>query len=125
VMEATSSWTYGTATIRPLNNSTTNRASFVHGFEPSAAYAILIEDISYTNVTAGSAGIGLDSTTAFSGSYLENAGSSSSQATSTAFNTTAAIGWHYFQACEIARAGTVTLYGTTFGQNGLALDWWG
>ncbi|MBN9087824.1 MAG: hypothetical protein J0J01_13015 [Reyranella sp.] len=109
--DTTVNWTYSSTTIRPANNSSTMRASFVQG---------LIEDVfdvTYNALASQSGGgamvgIGYDSTTAFTGQIGHN--SSGSGATQVyGSHRVQALGFHYVQACEQSdAAGSHTFYGS-------------
>ncbi|MFB6449059.1 hypothetical protein [Bradyrhizobium tunisiense] len=65
VSDNTASWTYGTATIRELNNSAANRINFVSGLAShgvQAALSIMIRPAASVSAV-GEAGLSLDSTT--------------------------------------------------------------
>lgn len=120
VADSTDSWSYNTATIRPANNSSTMRVSFVVGLQEDyfgASYAVSFNN---TNVNGGGiAGVGYDSTTVFSGrtGYFANssaAGNASPQVIGSAV--AQPLGFHYFQALEYGNAtGTQTWYGDNAG----------
>ena len=118
IIEATNSWTYTTATYRPWNNSTANRAQFIIGvsedivklvFTALGAHSVA----GYTRVS----GIGLDVTDADS-SGLPGFGSAADvseyQAAIATFNKVVAAGYHYLQLLEYAEAG-----------GGTVATWWG
>lgn len=127
VMDSTDSWSYTTATIRPSNNSTTMRVSFVVGLAQSTIRGIF-SGASQTTSSTGRVGVGYDSTTAFSG----HAGVMGS---STGFvfpgigyyERPAEIGYHYVQALERGQTG-VTFYGDNGQpdnfQTGLTVSGW-
>jgi hypothetical protein len=127
VADSTDSWTYGTASFRAANNSTTMRVTFFVG---------LIDDIiaaKYSAVGGGAggggseAGVGLNSTTAFSG--VPGLLSVTGMATSFVGNYEGfpTLGQNYVQALESRdTATTATFYGDagvpTFVQNGLFFE---
>lgn len=120
VLEATTSWTYTTATIRQARASTANQLDFVIGVSEDAVSAT-VQAIT-SNSTAGAqrqAGIGLDSTTAnVSGCILtKHAGTASSWSTVGAtFVGLIAAGRHYMPWLEYSVAtGTCTWYGDNGG----------
>ncbi len=125
--DTTDSWNYSTTTARPSNNSTTMRVSFVQGLQEEIFEGEFANQ--YTNAsqsTLAYAGIGYDSTTAFSGRYSGNAnpvGVGSGLFTSVGSHRVQALGFHYMQALELPNAtGTTTWYGDAGGvsQNGLS-----
>lgn len=124
--DTTDSWNYSTATARPSNNSTTMRVSFVQGLQEDYFEGEFANQ--YTNgsqQTLAYAGIGYDSTTAFSGRFSGNAnpvGVGSGLFTCVGSHRVQALGFHYMQALELPNAtGTTTWYGDAGGssQNGL------
>lgn len=124
--DTTDSWTYSTATTRPSNNSTTMRVSFVQGLQEDHFEAEFANQYSNpSQSTLAYAGVGYDSTTAFSGRYSGNAnpvGVGDGIFTSAGSHRVQAIGFHYMQALEKPNAtNTTTWYGDAGGisQNGL------
>lgn len=125
--DTTDSWNYSTVTTRPSNNSTTMRVSFVQGLQEEIFEGEFANQ--YTNgsqQTLAYAGIGYDSTTAFSGRFSGNAnpvGVGSGIFTSAGSHRVQALGFHYMQALELPNnTGTTTWYGDAGGvsQNGLS-----
>ena len=126
VGDTTDSWAYSTNTIRPANNSSTMRASFLQGLQEdafSAEYAA-----QWTNDTTsryGIAGIGYDSTTAFSGRYPKCTNSTvtavNGHKVSVGSHRVQALGFHYMQALEYPEGTTHTWHGDNGGaaQSGL------
>lgn len=116
VLDSNASWTYSTNTVRPSDNSTSMRVSFISGLSADFIHASFKQNYSNTTATATpSIGIGIDSTTTFSplaseyqipgASYLGNA---------TALSITQLIGFHYLQALENGGGtATTTWYGAT------------
>lgn len=109
VKDTTDSWTYGTATWRAVNNSATNRVSFVTGVaEDSVNAEYLAISLSNGSVYA-STGIALNATNTFdvTGSF----NSISTHAQSTYYVGTPAAGYNYLQATEYATGANITYYG--------------
>jgi len=98
-------WSYTTATVRPANNSSTMRVSFVQGLQEDffgANYQVAVYNSSSSNdVTAG---VGLDSTTAFSGRRLDVSTQTNSRKTASGDHSAQLLGFHYLQALEYAGA---------------------
>lgn len=68
-LESTDTWNYTTATIRQANNSTSNQLNYVCGVAEDAVEAEIATAASNTALCAVAVGVGVDSTTAFSGIY--------------------------------------------------------
>ena len=110
VGETADSWTYATATVRPANNSSTMRVSFVQGgnMEPvHASYGGLLG----SGTAYASLGVGLDSTSAFAGLPGALPGSGLAASAFGLYDALAGEGYHYLQALEYSSAGTATFYG--------------
>lgn len=113
VVDSTDSWTYGSSTIRKKNDSDSNRVTYVVGL---AEDSILSENTSYAVNSAGGgfgAGIGVDSTSAFSGNTGNFSGVASNvDSLDALYRGTPGIGLHFLQAIETGNAtGTQTFYG--------------
>jgi hypothetical protein len=114
VREDTNSWVYTSATWRSLNNATDNRIEVVIGVQEDW-HRVVTRASALTSSTAQAigVGIGLDTTSADSSDLRNEA----TMNTSGRMMLTAekliqgAIGYHYYQALEYARAGTPTLEG--------------
>jgi len=124
--DTTDSWNYSTATARPSNNSSTMRVSFVQGLQEDSFWAEFAnQSTNGSQQILAYAGIGYDSTTAFSGRWSSNAnpvGVGSGIFTAVGSHRVQALGFHYMQAMEnTAATGTTTWYGDAGGasQNGL------
>lgn len=115
--DTTDTWSYTTATIRSANGNTTDgigRVAFVTGWSEdsvSATTTAIAANASNVNIMAG---IGLDSTSAFTG-LAGSAGifSATYRAhVSGQINTTPSVGYHYLQRLEYSTAtGTTNWYG--------------
>jgi hypothetical protein len=103
-MDSTVSWTYGTATIRSANASTSNRISYIDGLAELSAAG------SYSQYCQGdsdganiSIGVGLNSTTAYYNSqnaamYIQASTTAATQGLD--FTISPSLGWNYIQALE-------------------------
>lgn len=119
VLEDTNSWSYTTATWRAADASNTNRVSFVVGIAEDGIEA------SYSGDTgSGYLGVGLDSTTAPTGVYSQNAGGVLGGPGF--YKGMPSIGFHYLQALESGTGSANTFYGDNGGsliQSGLTYAW--
>jgi hypothetical protein len=116
VIDSTVSWTYGSTTVRAMNNSTSNRIEVINGLADDSA-SIILAGRSYldTNGDAGDCGIGVDSTTAFTSPFSSwYLATSLGAVTTTASVTHSALGYHYYQALEAMPNGTSTMYGDPY-----------
>lgn len=119
VTEATTSWTYTTATWRSANNSTTNRVEVVCGL--ATPIEIIVQASALNNDTGGflkgvSVGVGVDSTSTNSasvyGNQFANNGAQDGGHVIARYHAMASLGYHYYQQLEWSRAvGTTTWYG--------------
>jgi len=116
VKETTNSWTYATATMRPWNNSTANRVSFVRGVAENVVnldfygYVVASATTSFPTVA-----IGLDSTSTPSGIFIPGTASSTAGGTAMAsYSANVAAGFHYLQLLEYVASST-----TFYGDNGV------
>jgi hypothetical protein len=109
-LDNTSSWTYSTATWRSLDNSTTNRISYIDGLGELNINANFLGVILQT---AGlyNFGINRDSTSAQpTTATVQQLTSNNSNFLNQIF--IASLGYHYLQAMEVSRDSTsVTVYG--------------
>lgn len=128
VGDTTNSWTYTTATVRPANNSTTMRASFVCGLAEDFFEAEYGSN--YLNSTAAvnaAVGIGYDSTSAFSGRFGYTGHSASFPTAVYGSHRALALGFHYMQACEFSVANGTTTWqgdgGVAYLRTGLTYNW--
>jgi hypothetical protein len=76
VTESTNSWTYNSATVRPLNNSTANRVELVIGVAEAYVEFTHWMTAGTTASAAAISGIGLDSTTVSSAKLTSGGGRS-------------------------------------------------
>jgi len=118
VRDSTDTWTYNVAnTWRAANANNTMRVSCVRGLDEdavTAAYSILSLAGTGTNAVNG---IGLDSTTAFSGTTGFNNITTGSAVTQSNYFGTVGIGYHFVQAIEF---NSTTTASTWFGDAGVA-----
>lgn len=120
-LDTTASWSYATATWRSMNNSTTNRISYIDGLTEVNPVADLV-----MGVNAGSAiyniGINRDSTSANPtiSSFVQPPSSINMNAKVGGYFVPS-LGYHYLQAMEAAGNGSsFTVYGnTTLGMAGI------
>ena len=122
VNEATNTWTYTTATIRQANGATTNQLDYVQGVseDPVAARIFALGNNSLEGNTF-SVGVGVDSTTTFSGRTGQNdmGGGNTGYASITAsYLGYPGVGRHYLAWNEYSVASGST---TWYGDNGAAL----
>jgi hypothetical protein len=116
VSESGSSWSYSTATVRPSNNSTSNRISCVSGLAEDGISAALSQRIATaTSLTAvGTIGFVLDDTANITYSAI-----GVSPANGSAFNgqitaqgsISPQLGYHFLQAVEKGDGSTTTFVG--------------
>jgi hypothetical protein len=105
--DSTDNWTYATPVWRAANGNATARISFVIGLEEDAIDAV------YYGAASGSSaqlGVGLDSTTVFSGTAAWSS-SSIAIAISASYRGTVGVGFHYVSPIEYNFSGTSTFYG--------------
>ena len=126
--DSTDTWSYATGTIRPANNSTTMRCTFIASGEDGARAMYTTAYVPDLTRTAY-AGVGYDSTTAFSGWRIPNTGTSTTLAAAAGGHSLVpAEGLHYLQALENGPgAGTITWHGDNGGSNeqaGLEYEVW-
>lgn len=125
VKDTTASWSYTTGTIRQGNAAAGNKVEYVVGIAEDMIESTLHGMIlaKSNSARAASIGIGLDSTTAYSGfgAAMYNVGTANYQWTSEAhYRYLPAIGYHYLAWCELGADGTSTFYGSSDGvQTGL------
>lgn len=119
VRDNTNSWTYAVATTwRAANNSATARVSFVRGADEDSVQATYVGlAVAGTNPTLAVAGVGLDSTTAFSGTTASNGNASSAQSAIGMYSGNPGVGSHFLSAIEL-NSGTNA--STWYGDLGLA-----
>lgn len=124
VQDSTDLWSLAAVSIRSANNSTTMRVTMVRGANEDGVFAMfggLCSNASGPAVL----GIGLDSTSAFSGKTGDNQSLTLNDA-SGFWTGLPGLGVHYIQALESAQtAGTANFYGDaglTYVQNGLAVQ---
>ena len=103
-MDSTSSWTYSSSTIRPADNNTNNRITFLDGLQQSSLTANYqnVASISTGNIALG---IGVDSTTAYTGAMADTFAGNG--ALNSITQNTPLLGLHYVQALECTPNGAV------------------
>lgn len=125
--DSTDSWSYGTAAYRSLNNSTSNRVSFVRGLNEDVVTALMSYGMLSPSGASIVIGFGIDSTTTQESlSVTGFANGYPAYATGFAiYSGVPSAGFHYLQAIEYSQAASATLLGdggTTFSQFGIAFD---
>ena len=122
VRDSTDSWTLAASSTRSANASATMRCSFVCGLVEDLVSAMYACSVNAAGQAA--AGVGLDSTTTFSGYMMFN-GSGNYIPAFGGYNGLPGLGFHYLQALEASQvSGTQTFYGdvgVTYYQNGLSV----
>ncbi len=117
VGDSTDNWTYSTNAIRPANNSTTMRVSYVVGIAEDGVTAEYgVYGSSATQVWT--CGVGFNSTTAYTGAIWTNALGLALSGTGYGSNQPA-IGYNYVQALENNNNGSAAV--TFYGDNGGSL----
>jgi hypothetical protein len=115
VKDVTNSWAYTTSTVRQMNGSTANQVAFVIGVSEDAVMGNMSVVFTNTNVSQkANAGIGLDSTTAFSGLFQQHFISVAAARVNVAgwYRGFPGIGYHFLAALERGNdTGTTTWYG--------------
>lgn len=116
VIDTTGSWTYSTATIREANNNAGNRVEYVSGADETLINVEIVStaSISGTSAREATVGIGLDSTTTFSGfiGAASNPGASAIEARlSGRFSGFPGMGYHYLSWNESGSDGTCAFIG--------------
>lgn len=128
VIDTTDNWSYATDTIRQANAAAGNKVEFVLGLSQNEVFATVMGIANLvSNTTRGAkVGVGVDSTTAFSGIVQQafNDGAASLFfALSGQYRGFPAVGYHYLAWCEKgATAGTCAFHGDSSGassQSGL------
>jgi hypothetical protein len=119
--DSTDSWTYAVATTwRAANASATMRCSIVRGLDEDAVQAIYNAQTQCGASTAAVAGVGLDSTTAFSGiTGLLNVSFATTASISAIYAGLPGLGFHFFSANEL---NSTTTASTWYGDNGAAIS---
>ncbi|MGH9960731.1 MAG: hypothetical protein ACREBC_27020, partial [Pyrinomonadaceae bacterium] len=122
VRDNSNTWTYATASYRNLNNSVSNRISFVRGLNEDAMFAQYAGNTTSSGAVFGGFKVAVDGTSD-NGSFETNA--TSGAYTNIGGNTYAGhpgLGFHYLTAMEYASGATVTFGGDSGGstnQSGL------
>lgn len=127
VIEATNTWTYNTASWRYANNVDTSRVFCVCGLNEDLVEAVVHFSGGGTG-TAGSQGVGVDSSTANSAQLVGELGGAQNVSAYTFYRGYIGIGFHYIAWIEYARTGTVTFRGdagVATIQCGLTAEVWG
>ncbi len=110
--DATDNWTYNTATIRQANGASGNKCEMVQSVPGGAIDAIYAT----TGRSSGSSvealvGVGINSTTAFTGSWIGTVNNASGQAGMTARAVVAlAVGYSYIAALESGNGSATSIF---------------
>lgn len=121
--DSTSSWTYTTSSWRSANNNNNNRISWIDGLQQSNVDAQYFCSFTQTGGQTGYASVALDATNSVTNGY----NGFYAQSNSTYLHgfiahnaTTPLLGFHYFQAVELATGATITYYGGLTGMQVMA-----
>jgi hypothetical protein len=130
VIDTTDSWTYATATFRPMNNAAANKFEYVVGIVEEPIYLHYIQ--AAYNGGAGNVaficGFGRDSTSVSTptiSGYGHAVGANIYSTAIAIFNDLPTLGFHYLQLLECATTGSTTFLGDgglTY-QNSGAIGW--
>jgi hypothetical protein len=130
VRDTVDSWTYSTATIRAANGSATMRMSALCGLNEDAISATFFCDVSLPSTSGSSTGVGLDTTTAFTGqiaSVFYNGSSTVNEVMSGNYQGLLGLGFHYISANEYTSIGSPGPKGDggtpATVQSGLTFNW--
>ncbi len=120
--DSTDTWLYSTATWRAANGSNSNRINIIVGLSEDAFSMVAVAGIqNNSNAGVGRIGIGLDSTTAFTGIPGGSPGDGTGNrmvACMAVLNARVGIGAHFFQQLEYSDLGA----STWAGDNGTPLN---
>lgn len=132
VFDSTNSWAYTTDTIRQARANAGNKVEWVHGLQEEMIEGRVCVNFNAASNSArgGKAGIGVDSTSAFSGMvavfYYPPAGGANLPCAST-YEGYPGLGYHYLSWNEKGADGTCTFLGSNGGdssQSGLTASGW-
>ena len=119
--DSTDSWTYNTATWRSANNNTANRVTLVRGLDEGAVSATAVAFSSSASTIQNRVGIGLDSTSAFSGVPGSYKTTGTVESMTAFYGGNPGLGSHFLQRLEYVEvAGGAT---TFYGDNASATDY--
>lgn len=111
-LDNTSSWTYGTATWRSLNNSATNRISYIDGLTEVSVAAGFSGTVNQNSGGLYNFGINRDSTSAQPASATVQQIGATNGTTYIGPSFSPSLGYHYLQAMEVSRDSiSATVYG--------------
>lgn len=115
VYEATNSWTYNTATIRQANGSASNQLSYVTG-DASIPVSANISVVTTQSAADVSIGVGVDSTTTYSGITGYTAANAAGINITASYTGQPGLGYHFLAWLERGGgSGTQTWYGDNGG----------
>lgn len=124
VFDSTNSWAYGTATTRQANAASGNKVEYVTGDAALYARAQVLASafLSINTTFAAIAGVGVDSTTVFSGLLVggfESSAAGSELSLLGRYYGQPGLGYHALNWCERGAAGTTS---TFIGDDGTAAN---
>jgi hypothetical protein len=125
VTDSTSTWSYTSATIRPFNNSTSNRISYVCGLAEDMQFVSLYvtaRPASDSGSDWGDFGWGLNTTTARNSPLLEIGLTKQGVSTATSAMPSS-LGFNYLQAVEASNGSTAVLVVGSSNTNSFTLNW--
>lgn len=132
VRDSVDTYNYTTATVRAVNNSTSNRVTLVAGLPSDSVDAEAWHSNGNSSAQLSATGVCLDVTNAFSGIVSQNRGSGTGVVPvnnlSGAYAGPLGLGSHFLQWCEWSEAvGTTNWFGDngtpTVSQNGMLVRW--
>ena len=126
VIDTTDSWTYTTATWRQANGASGNKVEWVSG-DVHEYDAHVLSIVNNSGANGVSAGVGIDTTTAFTGLPGFTVPNTQAKSTTAVAKGRLAAGYHYAAWLEYSQAaGTTTWYGdagaATYVQSGLVCE---
>ena len=124
--DTVSSYSYGTTTIREAHGSTTANVAYI---DPVGTMTVGARYLFGCNCVSGmSNGIGIDSTTVFSGNRPLIVGSGNDMVGTAEYSGVVGLGLHTLAALEVAYGATNTVFGNVEGagrdQTGLVVGFW-
>lgn len=126
-VDTTGSWTQTTATIGPLDASTTNRISVISGLAEDGILVSLTQRVSLTNVVASlaHAGVAMDSTTAYDrrGLIQNPAASAFNNSITPTKSYAPQLGLHFFQALQASDGTNAATFNGNSTDSSLSMTW--
>lgn len=121
VRDDANSWTYNSATFRSVNNSTSNRVSFLNGLNETGVMAFYNGVNTPEAASSTTVGLGLDTTSATSGLTFYNGNASVAGGGTAEYFGLPGLGHHYLQAVESDNSGGVGTGAAFYGDAGTTL----